>query len=159
MTISATLTAMAVVKHVETLLPPLDHMLGHLEAAEHGLTEGLGPTVTIPAVYLRIIIAAFEGETLERQRKEMQAVVDEAERKPRASMDDEQMTTLAALLATEAHRRSFEPIEAAMSLWKAAATIAVAHMPADTALSALDGIHAMTRADVAQAIGMGATKQ
>lgn len=159
MTASTTLQAIAVARHVETLLPPLDHMLGHLEAAEHGLTEGLGPTVTIPAVYLHIIIPAFEAEVLARGRKEMQAVIEEAERKPRASMNDEQITALAAHLATEAHQRSFEPIEAAMSLWKAAATIAVAHMPADTALSALDGIHAMTRADVAQAIGMGATKQ
>ena len=156
---NATLTAVAVAKHVESLLPPLDHMLGHLEAAEHGLTEGLGPTVTIPAVYLHIIIAAFEGETLERQRTVMEARIAKAEMKPKAEMDDDQITELSVYLATEAHQRSFDAMQAVMSLWKAAATVAVAHLPAATALSALDGIHAMTRADVAQAIGMGVTKQ
>lgn len=162
MTASTTLQAIAVARHVETLLPPLDHMLGHLEAAEHGLTEGLGPTVTIPAVYLRIIIAALEGETLERQRKEMQVVIDRAARKPQAPMSDDDMTALSIHLAAEAEAMSHDPIEGASSLWKAAALIVVAHMQAmrpDDLLNALDGIHAMTRADVAQAVGAGATKQ
>ncbi|NML88722.1 hypothetical protein HHL26_06530 [Sphingobium sp. TB-6] len=158
MTENATLTAVAVARHVETLLPPLPEFLSAPDAASLP-GAGLGPSVTVPAIYLHIIIKAFEGETLERQRKEMEDKIDSAALKPKSELDDDQITALAVHLAADAHRRSFEPQEAAMSLWKAAATIAVAHMPADTALNALDGIHAMTRADVAQAIGMGATKQ
>jgi len=156
------LTAVAIARHVESLLPPIDHMLGHLEAAEHGLTEGLGPAVTIPAIYLHIIIQAWEAETLERQRKEMQDVIDNASRKPAAPMSDDDFTALSIHLAKEARAMSHDPMEGASSLWKAAAIIAVTQMQAmqpDDLLNALDGIHAMTRADVAQAIGKGATKQ
>lgn len=155
MTHAAILNARAVARHVETLLPPLPAV----DAAPLPTDGDLGPNVTVPAVYLHIIIAAFESGTLEAQRKEMEAVIATAQRKPKSEMDEDQITAGAVYLATEADAITFDPTEAAMCLWKAAATIAVARFPPENALSALDGIHAMTRADVAQAIGMGATKQ
>lgn len=157
MTHPAILDARAVARHVETLLPPITTVDAALLSAE--VDGGLGPDVTIPAIYLHIIIAAYEAEALAAERKGMEATIAAAGRKPKSAMDDEQISAGAVHLATEADAITSDPTEAAMCLWKAAATIAVAHFPPENALSALDGIHAMTRADVAQAIGMGVTKQ
>lgn len=141
--------ALTVARHVESQLPPMQEIDAELQAG------AMGPTVTVPAIYLRIIIPAFEAEVLARERKEMEAAIS----KPRTAMSEEQITELCVFLASEAHARSHDPQEGAIALWKAAATIAVAHLPPSRALSALDGIHAITRADVAQAIGAGVTKQ
>lgn len=151
----AILDARAVARHVETLLPPIQTV----DAALLTAGANLGPEVTVPAVYLHIIIAAFEAEALATERKGMEATIAAVGRKPKSAMDDEQISAGAVHLATEADAITSDPTEAAMCLWKAAATIAVVHFPPENALSALDGIHAMTRADVAQAIGMGVTKQ
>ncbi|PZU56384.1 MAG: hypothetical protein DI547_16685 [Sphingobium sp.] len=149
----AMLSAVAVARHVKTLLPPLKDIDAIWAVTEMG--QGLGPEMTVPAVYLHIIISAFEAEVLAHQRKAMEDVL----LKPQTSMDDEQITELAIHLANEAHNRSFEAREAAMALWKGAASIAIANMPHATVLAALDGIHAITRADVADVIGAGATRQ
>ena len=143
--------AQAVAEHIEGLLPPLQTV------AEIEDPGDLGPSVSVPAIYLHIILQAYRGERLGRHIEKMEATIARA--KPVTDLTDDEYDALSVYLATEADARCARPIEAATALWKAAATIAVCHMPKETILTALDGIHAMTRADVAQAVGMGATKQ
>ena len=145
-----------VAAYVETLLPPISEVM---QVESGRADDDLSPYVPLPAIYVHIIIQGLRTEILSQQRAEMEAKIAKAEMKPKSEMADDEAEALSVHLATEATSRSFSPIEGATSLWKAAAIIAVAHMPLDNALSALDGIHAMTRAGVAQAIGTGATKQ
>lgn len=150
--------ALAVARHLETLLPSVDELALRLSAP---LDEGqdLGPTVTLPAVYIRIVTAAFQAEVLEKARAAMQAVIDEAGGRPAAPLSDEQFNQLSLHLIKEANAGSHESLEGAAALWNAASTMALAHLPTDKVLTALDQMHAITRADVAQAIGVGVTKQ
>jgi len=150
--------ALAVFTHVEGLLPPLPELADALEVQCEKAGD-LGPQINLPAVYVSIMIQAFRLERLTRQHDQMQNVINRAARKPSAPLVDDQAMALAVHLANEAMAMSFEPLEAAGALWHAAATIAVAHLPSENALSALDGMHAIVRADVAEAIGKGATRQ
>lgn len=162
MNINPTLIARDIAKHVESLLPPLDATLGELATAERAGAEGLGPTVTLPAVYVVIILKAWESETLERQLADMEDRIAQAEMRPTEELSDDELSALAILLAEEAIARSSEPAEGAAALWKAAAIAFVSTMqrvPGEILLSMLDEVHAATRADIAQAVGHGAVKQ
>lgn len=150
--------ALAIAKHIEALLPPVDEIADALAIANGEVGE-LGPTVTLPAVYVRILATAYRAELLEREHQAMRAKIARAEEKPGIALDDDQFNALSVRLANEALALSFLPLEGASALWKAAATIAMAHVPTGAVLGALDHMHAMARADVAAAIGLGATKQ
>ncbi|MEE4452894.1 hypothetical protein [Novosphingobium resinovorum] len=151
-------SALAVAKHIETLLPSVAELTAALPSAEGRLGD-LGPTVTLPAVYVRIVTEALHAEVLSRENAAARARIARAEQKPDASLGEEEFDALAVHLANEAVALSFLPLEGASALWKAAAMVAMVHTPSGVALHALDEMHAVTRADVAQALGMGATKQ
>lgn len=151
-------TALAVAAHLESLLPSADDLAAHL-SAPIGPGRDMGPTVTLPAVYVRIVTTAFRAAILEQRHAAMRAVIDDDRLKPAAALTDEQFTQLSLHLIKQANAGSHEPIEGAAALWNAASIMALAHMPSEAVLSALDQMHAITRADVAQAIGVGATKQ
>ncbi|CCW15781.1 hypothetical protein EBBID32_1090 [Sphingobium indicum BiD32] len=150
------MNAFDVAAYVETLLPPIADIM---QTDSARAPDDLAPYVTLPVIYVHIIIQGFRSEVLRRQHDQMKATIAKGELKPKAEMTEDETEAVAVHLATEANDRTFAPIEGACALWKAAAIMAVAHMPKETVLSALDGIHAMTRADVVQAVGIGATKQ
>lgn len=150
--------AVAVANHIDALLPPVDEIADALAIAQ-GMTGALGPEVTLPAVYVRIVTTAYRAELLARQAEAMQAKIDKAEQKPAGLLNDEDFNALAVRLANDAVGLSFVPLEGASALWKAAAMVAMVHLPSATVISALDHMHALSRADVAQALGKGATKQ
>ncbi|MAN12141.1 MAG: hypothetical protein CMN63_06975 [Sphingobium sp.] len=145
-----------VAAYVETLLPPISEVM---QIDSNKAVDDLSPFVPLPAIYVHIIIQGLRAELLGQQHAAMEAAIAKAEMKPKVEMTADKAEALSILLATEATSRSFNPIEGATALWKAAAVVAVAHMPPSNALSALDDVHAMVRADVAQAIGAGVTKQ
>lgn len=152
--------SLAVASHLEALLPPLGDLVEEMARAEASSQPGgLGPVVTVPAVYVRIVTTAYRAELLARQSEAMQAKIEKAEQKPGALLNDEAFNALAVRLANEAVGLSFVPLEGASALWKAAAMVAMVHTPSGVALQALDQMHAVTRADVARALGEGATKQ
>ena len=156
MTDHRTMNAVDVATYVETLIPPIADVV-IIDSAR--APDDLAPYATLPAIYIHIIIQGFRAEVLSRRNDQMKAIVAKSELKPKAEMTDKEAEALSVHLATEARNRAFTELEGACALWKAAAIMAMANMPKETVLSALDGIHAMTRADVAQAVGMGATKQ
>lgn len=159
MTDHQTIKPADVATYVETLLPPIADMM-QIDSAR--APDDLAPYVTLPAIYIHIIIQGFHGEVLSRRKERMEAIIAKGELKPKAEMTDDETEAVAVYLATEAKDRTFTPMEGAYALWKAAAILAVSQMqtmlPADL-LTALDGIHSITRADIAKAIGMGATQQ
>ena len=150
--------ALAVANHIETLLPSIDDIARLLVEAE-SVPQGLGPTVTLPAVYVRIVTSAFRAEILSRENQAMQAKLDRASRKPKAAMSDEQATELAVHLAGEAVDLSHDPLEGVAALWRASAIIAVSRLPGGGLLQDFDAVYAAVREDVADAVGSRATKQ
>ncbi|QUT04820.1 hypothetical protein KFK14_17540 [Sphingobium phenoxybenzoativorans] len=148
---------MAVAKHLNTMLAPLPSLDAALRAAEEWKRGDMGPEITVPQIWIRIVTAAFEAQVLGRRNRELNAKLGLD--RPQAPMDDELMDDVAADLANVAAQRTFQPSEAAGVLYRAATIIAVAHIPPERALKALDEMAAIVRADVALAIGHGATKQ
>lgn len=148
---------MAVAMHVQSMLPPLPSMDAALRAAEKWKAGDMRPEVTLPAVWVQIIVSAYQAEVLTRQRKAIEAKL--LLKRPIAAMSDDDMDELAVEMANETARRTFQPAEAAGVLYRAATIIAVAHIPPERALKAIDEMAAIARADVAEAIGHGATKQ
>lgn len=144
-----------VATYVETLLPPISELM---KVDGTKADDDLSPYVSLPAIYVHIIIQGLRTEILRQQSAEMEAKIAKGELKPKAEMTDEETDALSIWLATEAAGRSFAAIEGAAALWKAAAITMVANMSGDT-MSAFDGMCAIIRADIAQAIGEGATQQ
>nr|WP_086491244.1 hypothetical protein [Novosphingobium panipatense] len=146
-------TALAVARHIETLLPPLSAVTSDLDPAD------LGPVASIPAVYVRIVTSALKAEVLSRDNEAMQAKLDRASRKPKAPITDEAATELAIHLASEAIDLSHDPLEGVAALWRASAIIAVSRLPGGGLLRDFDAVYAAIREDVAEAIGARSTKQ
>lgn len=147
--------AMAVASHVQSLLPPLPSIEVALRTAEQWKTGDMGPDVILPALWVQIIASAYQAEILTRQREALEAKLS----RPLEPMTDDVMDEVAVDMANLAAKRTFQPSEAAGVLYRAATIIAVAHIPPERALKAIDEMAAIARADVADAIGHGATKQ
>lgn len=155
MTDQRTMKAVDVADYVASLLPPIADIMRVDDAKA---PDDLSPFVTLPAIYIHIIIQGYRAEVLSRKNEAMAAIIAKGELKPKAEMTDDETDALSIWLATEAAGRSFAAIEGAAALWKAAAITMVANMSGDT-MSAFDGMCAIIRADIAQAIGEGATQQ
>ncbi|MFX4083689.1 hypothetical protein ACKU27_01150 [Sphingobium yanoikuyae] len=149
------MNAVDVADYVASLLPPIADIMRVDEAKAD---DDLSPFVTLPAIYIHIIIQGYRAEVLSRKNEAMAAIIAKGELKPKEEMTDDETDALSIWLATEAADRSFAAIEGAAALWKAAAITMVANMSGDT-MSAFDGMCAIIRADIAQAIGVGATQQ
>lgn len=74
-------------------------------------------------------------------------------------MTDDQLDALAVTLAEDTVAKTSDPATAAAVLYQASAAVLFAHFPADQIAPALKEIMEIAHADIAEALGEGATLQ